>query len=80
MIIIPARLHSTRLPNKLLLPIKGIPMIVATANIAKEIDSTIVACDSKEIFDVCKKYHIDCILTSKNTQAERIDVRKWQKN
>ena len=65
MIIIPARLHSTRLPNKLLLPIKGIPMIVATANIAKEIDSTIVACDSKEIFDVCKKYHIDCILTSK---------------
>lgn len=65
MIIIPARLHSTRLPNKLLLPLGGIPIIVRTANIAKEIDSTIVACDSEEILDVCKKYNIDCILTSK---------------
>ena len=65
MIIIPARLHSTRLPNKLLLPLGGIPIIIRTANIAREIDSTIVACDSEEILDVCKKHNIDCILTSK---------------
>ncbi|MBR7118383.1 MAG: 3-deoxy-manno-octulosonate cytidylyltransferase [Helicobacteraceae bacterium] len=65
MIIIPARLHSTRLPNKLLLPLGGIPIIIRTANIAREIDSTIVACDSEEIVDICKKHNIDCILTSK---------------
>ena len=65
MIIIPARLHSTRLPNKLLLPLGGIPIISRTANIAREIDSTIVACDSEEILDICKKHNIDCILTSK---------------
>ena len=65
MIIIPARLHSTRLPNKLLLPLGGIPIIIRTANIAREIDSTIVACDSEEILDICKKHNIDCILTSK---------------
>ena len=65
MIIIPARLHSTRLPHKLLLPLGGIPIVIRTANIAKEIDSTIVASDSKEILDICKKYNIDCVLTSK---------------
>lgn len=65
MIIIPARLNSTRLPNKLLLPLGGIPMIIRTANIAKEIDSTIVACDDEMILEVCKKHHIECILTSK---------------
>ncbi len=66
MIVIPARLNSTRLPNKLLLPLGGIPMIIRTANIAKEIDSTIVACDDEMILEVCKKHHIECILTSKN--------------
>ena len=65
MIIIPARLHSTRLPNKLLLPLGGIPIIIRTANIAKEVDSTIVACDDEEIMRVCKRHQIDCILTSK---------------
>lgn len=65
MIIIPARLHSTRLPNKLILPLDGAPIIIHTAKVAKEIDSTIVACDDIEILNICKKYDIDCILTSK---------------
>lgn len=65
MIIIPARLSSTRLPNKLLLPIGGLPIIVRTANIAKEIDSTIVACDDEAILNICKKHNIECMLTSK---------------
>lgn len=64
MIIIPARLNSTRLPNKLLLPLGGIPIIIRTANIAKEVDSTIVACDNEAILDMCKKHNIECILTS----------------
>ncbi|WP_435659397.1 cytidylyltransferase domain-containing protein, partial [Helicobacter rodentium] len=36
MIIIPARLKSTRFPNKVLAQIHGIPMIVRTAELAKE--------------------------------------------
>lgn len=69
MIIIPARLHSTRLPNKLILPIDGIPIIIRTANIAKALDSCVVACDDEVIMDICKKYKIDSILTSKNHQS-----------
>ncbi|MDE6885870.1 MAG: 3-deoxy-manno-octulosonate cytidylyltransferase [Helicobacteraceae bacterium] len=69
MIIIPARLHSNRLPNKLLLLLDRIPIIVRVANIAKEIDDYIVACDSNEILEVCKKHNINCILTSNTHQS-----------
>ncbi len=69
MIIIPARLESSRLPNKLLLPLGGIPIIVRVANIAKELDSCIVACDSSEIESVCKRNNIECIMTSKSHQS-----------
>lgn len=64
MIIIPARLKSSRLNNKLLLPLGGIPIIVRVANIAKEVDSCIVACDDEMILEVCKKHNIECMLTS----------------
>lgn len=64
MIIIPARLKSTRLPNKLLLPLKGIPLIVRTAQNAQKIDDTIVACDDEAILEVCKAHKIHAVLTS----------------
>ena len=64
MIIIPARLKSTRLPNKLLLPLGGIPLIIRTAKNAEKIDDTVVACDSDEILEVCKAHKIRAILTS----------------
>lgn len=64
MIIIPARLQSTRLPNKLLLPLKGIPLIIHTAKNAEKIDDTIVACDNEAILEVCKAHKIHAVLTS----------------
>lgn len=64
MIIIPARLKSTRLPNKLLLPLGGIPLIVRTAQNAEKIDDTIVACDDEAILEVCKAHKIHAVLTS----------------
>ena len=63
MILIPARLKSTRFPNKVLAPIYGIPMVVRTARVAKEIDQVVVACDDEEICKVCTSYKIDSILT-----------------
>ncbi len=53
--IIPARLFSTRLPNKLLLPIGGKPLILWTleqTKKAKNISRVIVAADSAEIVRV----------------------------
>ena len=64
MIIIPARLQSTRLPNKLLLPLNGIPLIIHTAKKAQNIDDTIVACDDEAILKVCETHKIHAMLTS----------------
>lgn len=64
MIIIPARLKSMRLPNKLLLPLGGIPLIIRTAKNAEKIDDTIVACDDEAILEVCKAHKIHAVLTS----------------
>ncbi|PAF47319.1 3-deoxy-D-manno-octulosonate cytidylyltransferase [Helicobacter sp. 12S02634-8] len=63
MIIIPARLDSTRFPRKILAPIQGVPMVVATARNAQKVDETIVACDSQEVLEICQKHNIKAILT-----------------
>lgn len=72
MIIIPARLKSTRFPHKVLTQIYGIPMVVRTAQLAKEIDDVIVACDEPIIAEVCTRYNVRSILTS-NTHESGTD-------
>ena len=54
LIIIPARLESTRLPNKVLRLISGIPMIVRVAKRAETLKfaEVIVASGNKEICNV----------------------------
>lgn len=72
MIIIPARLKSTRFPNKVLAQIRGIPMVVRTAELAKSIDNVVVACDEPIITEVCTRYGVHSILTS-NTHESGTD-------
>jgi 3-deoxy-manno-octulosonate cytidylyltransferase (CMP-KDO synthetase) len=64
-IIIPARLNSTRLPQKLLLPVKGKPLIIHTYEQASkcDFDSVIIATDDERISDVAKKYHAPVCMT-----------------
>ena len=69
MIIIPARLSSSRLPKKVLADINGIPMIIRCANIAKEVDDVLIATDSREVIEVCKKYKFNAVMTDKNHQS-----------
>ena len=69
MIIIPARLSSSRLPKKVLADINGLPMIIRCANIAKEVDEVLIATDSKEVIEVCKKYKFNAVMTNKNHQS-----------
>lgn len=66
MIIIPARLESTRLPKKVLCDLGGLPMIVRTAQNAQKVDEVVVACDDEEIMQVCKAHKIASVLTSKS--------------
>ena len=66
-IIIPARIKSTRLPEKVLKDVKGLPLFVVTANKAIEIigrESVIVATDSIKVLEISRRYNILCELTS----------------
>ncbi len=64
-VLIPARLASTRLPNKPLADIAGLPMIVRVAQRALQsgAQQVVVACDSAHILDACKAHGISAVLT-----------------
>jgi 3-deoxy-manno-octulosonate cytidylyltransferase (CMP-KDO synthetase) len=65
--IIPARLGSTRLPRKILRDIAGRPMLAwvyEAARASKLLNEVIVATDSDEILEVCKKSGYNVRMTS----------------
>jgi len=67
LIVIPARLHSTRLPRKLLLDETGKTVLEHTYHAAKEsklADDVIVAADDAEIFDAVKSFGGQVEMTS----------------
>ncbi len=69
--LIPVRLESSRLPNKAILEIAGIPMILHVARrakLSKTLDRVVVCTDSYKICDMCVKNKIEVILT-KNTHT-----------
>ena len=67
-IIIPARMASTRFPNKPMALIDGIPMIQRVWQKAKEanIGPVIVACCEKEVLDLIKSNGGEAMMTKKN--------------
>ncbi|MDQ1325375.1 MAG: 3-deoxy-manno-octulosonate cytidylyltransferase synthetase [Campylobacterota bacterium] len=69
MIIIPARIGSSRFPNKVLADIGGIPMVVRTAMAVDDIDSVMIATDSQEVISIAKKHGIDAVMTSEHHQS-----------
>ncbi len=71
LVLIPARMASTRLPGKPLADICGLPMIVQVALRAKEaeIGRVVVAVDDQEVFDVVAAAGFEVIMTSKDHQS-----------
>ena len=69
MIIIPARIKSTRFPRKVLVDILGTPMVIRVAKQASLVDDVIVATDCEEVMGVCSKYDIKSVLTSTAHQS-----------
>ncbi|WP_281950850.1 3-deoxy-manno-octulosonate cytidylyltransferase [Nitrosophilus kaiyonis] len=69
MIIIPARLASTRFPEKILEKIDGIPMVIKTAQSVKDIDEIVIATDSKKVAYIVKNYGFEAVLTNKNHKS-----------
>ena len=69
MIIIPARLASTRFPNKILANIHGLPMVIATAKRVQNLDDVAIAADTEEVVTLAYDYGFKAILTSQNHQS-----------
>ena len=64
-VLIPARLASTRLPNKPLADLAGLPMIVRVAQKGLQSGArrVVVATDHETIAQVCRQHGIDSLLT-----------------
>jgi len=69
MIIIPARIGSSRFPNKVLADIAGVPMVIRTAMRVSNIDKVAIATDSKEVMDMASSYNITAVMTSSRHQS-----------
>ncbi|WP_150700164.1 3-deoxy-manno-octulosonate cytidylyltransferase [Pandoraea terrae] len=63
--VVPARLASTRLPNKPLVDLAGKPMVVRVAERARESGArqVVVATDAQSVFDAVAAYGFDVRLT-----------------
>lgn len=64
MIIIPARIGSTRFANKVLADIDGLPMVIKTAKAVSVVDRVAIATDSLEVLDIASAFGIEALLTS----------------
>jgi 3-deoxy-manno-octulosonate cytidylyltransferase (CMP-KDO synthetase) len=65
--VIPARLASTRLPRKMLREIHGRPLAVCVYQAVRSsplLDDVILATDSEEIFEACRKHSCNARMTS----------------
>lgn len=66
--VIPARLGSSRFPDKVIFPINGQPMLYHVhwaLTKAKEVDRVLIATDDKKIKEVVEKFGGEVIMTSK---------------
>lgn len=70
-IIIPARMASTRLPGKPMADIAGKPMIVQVADRARESDcgEVLIATDSREVLQAASDYGYKAVMTSEKHQS-----------
>ena len=78
-VIIPARLASTRLPRKALLSIAGKPMIqrvYEAARASSAVSDVIVATDSHEIYDLCAGRGMKAEMTSAECRSGTDRVRE----
>jgi len=69
MIIIPARIGSSRFPNKVLADIGGVPMVIRTAMSVGNIDKVVIATDSQDVINIAASHGIQAVMTSGDHQS-----------
>ena len=84
LIVVPARLHSTRLPEKPLADLCGKPLIIRVcerlAPLKEKGASIIVATDSQKIADICIKANVAFAMTKADHQSGTDRVFEVSKN
>jgi 3-deoxy-manno-octulosonate cytidylyltransferase (CMP-KDO synthetase) len=70
-VLIPARMKSTRLPNKPLADLGGLPMVVRVAHAAKQSQATrvVIAAQDKAIVDAAAQHGVEAVLTDATHQS-----------
>jgi 3-deoxy-manno-octulosonate cytidylyltransferase (CMP-KDO synthetase) len=71
-VVIPARLNSTRLPNKVLLDLNGksvVQRVYEQCKKAQSIDEVYIATDSQKVKEVCSSFTNNIILTDEKHQS-----------
>jgi len=84
-VVIPARLNSSRLKEKVLIEINGIPMVIHVAQRASLSDAKniIIATDDKKIAEIARHYNFKSVMTNKNHISgtdrclEAADISMW---
>ena len=75
-VLVPARLASTRLPNKPLADIAGLPMVVRVARRAAQsaAKAVVVAADDASVAEACMAHGVDVVLTRRDhaTGSDRL--------
>src|SRR5262249_17863922 len=77
--VIPARLASTRLPRKMLREINGRPLVVSVYQAVRSsplLTDVIIATDSDEILDTCRKHGCNIRMTSEKHRSGTERVRE----
>lgn len=69
MIIIPARLKSTRFEQKILAKFDDIPMFIKTAQNCAKADEVVIACDDENIIQIAKDFGFKAVLTDINHKS-----------
>jgi 3-deoxy-manno-octulosonate cytidylyltransferase (CMP-KDO synthetase) len=69
MIIIPARIASSRFPRKVLADIRGVPMVIATAKRVESLDRVAIATDSDDVLRLAHDYGFEAVMTSESHQS-----------
>ncbi|MDA3056900.1 3-deoxy-manno-octulosonate cytidylyltransferase [Campylobacter sp. VBCF_05 NA6] len=80
MIIIPARLASTRFKNKILCEFAGVPMFIKTAQNAAQVDNVLIAVDDEKILQIAKDYGFRAVMTDENHQSGTDRINEAVKN
>ena len=67
--VIPARFKSTRLPQKIILDLKGKPVIQRVFDQCRKvsnIDQVFIAVDNKQVFEICKNFTDNVVMTKES--------------